>query len=360
MAKRKQMKKALIFDPYLDTLGGGERYSLTFALGLIENGYSVEIAWKDHETLTAAEDRFGLDLSKIKINKKAYTLCTEKTSLLRKFLFMIRFGLIFWVSDGSLPFLFSKNNLVHFQIPFKTIGGNSFVNKIKTLFVHKFVYNSRFTAAVHETHFSKNKSFVLYPPVDVESFQRGSKEDVILSVARFDSPSHPKRQDILIDAFKVLNKTYPKFQLLLVGGGQVSSNTMDKLKEKAGSLPIKFIVNPDFAKLKSLYAKAKFFWHAAGFEINEQTDPEKVEHFGITTVESMASGSVPVVIGKGGQKEIISEGTGFLCADAKEIAANTIDLIKDEDLYQKMHIAATDRTSLYSHTAFFSNLKKLI
>ncbi|TRZ50727.1 hypothetical protein D4S03_06255, partial [bacterium] len=232
------MKKALIFDPYLDTLGGGERYSLIFALGLLSSGYSVEIAWKDPNTLRAAEDRFGLDLSKIKINKKAYDLCVGKTSLMRKFLFTIHYGLIFWVSDGSLPFLFSGNNLVHFQVPFKIIGGNSFVNKLKTIFIHKFVYNSSFTATVHETHFPKNKSFILYPPIDTESFRPGKKENIILSVARFDSPGHPKRQDILIDALKALNSSCPNYQLFLAGGIHGESDTLEKLKEKYGSLPV--------------------------------------------------------------------------------------------------------------------------
>lgn len=353
------MKKALIFDPYLDTLGGGERYSLIFALGLLSSGYSVEIAWKDPNTLRDAEDRFGLDLSKIKVNKKAYDLCVGKTSLIRKFLFTIHYSLIFWVSDGSLPFLFSKNNLVHFQVPFMNVGGNHFVNKIKSLFIHKFVYNSIFTAQVHEKHFSKRKSYVLYPPIDVDSFKQGKKENVILSVARFDSPSHSKRQDILIDAFKTLNKLHPDYQLILAGGSQGGSDTLEKLKEKAEFLPIKFVVNPDFNKLKDLYAKSKFFWHAAGFEINEQTDPEKVEHFGMTTVEAMAAGCVPLVIGKGGQKEIISEGTGFLCQDAGEIAKNTKTLIDNDKLFEKTQSTAITRSQKYSHLSFFSNQKKL-
>ena len=360
MARRKTMKKALIFDPYLDTLGGGERYCLTFAIGLISAGYSVEIAWNDNKTLLAAQERFGLDLSQLKINKNAYNLCHGHSSLLKRLLFTVRFGLIFWVSDGSLPFLFSKNNLVHFQIPFKTIGGSPLINKIKTLFIHKFVYNSRFTAAVHETHFPKEKSFVLYPPIDVESFNPGKKENIILSVARFDSPSHPKRQDVLIDAFKILHKSFPAYQLFLTGGSHGQSDTLEKLKEKAKSLPIKFIVDPDFDKLKSLYAKSRFFWHASGFEIDEQTDPERVEHFGITTVESMASGCVPIVIGKGGQKEILAEGTGFLCSNAQEIATKTKLLIEDEKLYRKMQTTASERTHLYSHESFFSNLKKLL
>ena len=354
------MKKALIFDPYLDTLGGGERYALTFAQSLLNSGFRVEVAWKDAETLKKAEERFGLDLSGIKINKKAYELCTSNTSLFRKFLFTIRYGLIFWVSDGSLPFLFSRNNLIHFQVPFKTIGGNTFVNRIKTLFVHKFVYNSRFTADVHETYFPKNKSFILYPPVDTESFLPGKKENIILSVARFDSPSHSKRQDVLIDAFKILHKTSPDYQLFLVGGSHVESDTLEKLKEQAGSLPIKFVVNPDFDKLKSLYAKAKFFWHAAGYEIDENKDPEKVEHFGITTVESMAAGCVPVVIGKGGQKEILSEDTGFLCANAGEIAQSTTILIKNSSLYEKTRENAKERSEKFSLKEFNKKILTLI
>lgn len=354
------MKKALVFDPYLDTLGGGERYALTFAQSLLDSGFRVEVAWGDRETLIKAEQRFGLDLSNIKINKEAYEICTGNTSLFRKFIFTIRYGLIFWVSDGSLPFLFSKNNLIHFQVPFKTIGGSAFVNKIKTLFVHKFVYNSQFTAAVHETHFPKNKSFILYPPVDTASFLPGNKENIILSVARFDSPSHSKRQDVLIDSFKILHESSPDYQLFLVGSSHLESDTLEKLKEQAESLPIKFVVNPDFDKLKSLYAKAKFFWHAAGFEIDEKKDPEKVEHFGIATVESMAAGCVPVVIGKGGQVEILSEGTGFLCANAKEIAATTQKLIKNSSLYEKTKESAKERSEKFSTKEFNKKILTLI
>jgi glycosyltransferase involved in cell wall biosynthesis len=353
------MKKALIFDPYLDTLGGGERYCLTFALGLQSQGYHVEIAWKDSETLRNAEERFGMDLSNLKLNKSAYQLCQSHSNIFKRFLFTTKYSLVFWVSDGSLPFLFSRNNLIHFQVPFKTVGGNSLVNKVKTIFVHKFVYNSQFTAAVHESHFPPRKSFVLYPPIDVDNFQPGEKENIILSVARFDSPSHPKRQDVLIDAFKILNRSCPNYQLFLAGGSHGTSNTLSELKEKAGSLPIKFIVDPDFDKLKSLYTKSKFFWHAAGFDIDEQTNPEKVEHFGMTTVEAMASGCVPIVIGKGGQKEIISAGTGFLCADAQEIASNTMILINDDVLYQKTQSAAIKRSHSYSQSVFFLNQRKI-
>lgn len=354
------MKKALIFDPYLDTLGGGERYCLTFALGLLSAGYSVEIAWNDKNTLEMAQERFGLDLSSLKLNRRAFEIFQGKSSIVKRFFFTIKYGLIFWVSDGSLPLLFSRNNLVHFQVPFKTIGGNPIINRIKTLFVHKFVYNSKFTAAVHETHFPKEKSYVLYPPIDVASFHPEKKENIILSVARFDSPSHPKRQDILLDAFKILNRTHPEYQMFLAGGSHGTSNTLEELKTKAGSLPVKFIVDPDFTKLKSLYSKSRFFWHAAGFGIDEQIDPGRVEHFGMTTVEAMSAGCIPVVIGKGGQKEIITAGMGFLCDTAEEIAADTLSLIKDQKKEENYSQKAIDRSKQYSIASFNLKLKNIL
>lgn len=354
------MKKALIFDPYLDTLGGGERYALTFAAQLINFGYRVEIAWSDSETLKRAEDRFGLDISGLKINKKAFEIFTQKTSFFKKFLFTIRYGLIFWVSDGSLPFLFSKNNLIHFQVPFKTIGGNPFINKIKTIFVHKFVYNSQFTAAVHETHLPKNKSFILYPPIDVDSFHPKKKEDIILSVARFDSPSHSKRQDVLIEAFRILNKSYPKYQLFLAGGSFGTSDTLENLKIKAGSLPIKFLVNPDFEKLKNLYAKSKFFWHAAGYDVDEKIYPENVEHFGMTTVEAMSAGCIPIVMSRGGQKEIISEGNGVLFETTQDLAKQTEKLIKDNALAESYSKSAINTSEKYSIKKFIEKMSSLL
>jgi len=125
-------------------------------------------------------------------------------------------------------------------------------------------------------------------------------------------------------------------------------------------LPVKFVVNPNFDKLKDLYAKSKFFWHAAGFGVDELAQPEKVEHFGITTVEAMSSGCLPVVIGKGGQKEIIVEGTGYLCDDAKEIASKTETLLGNDSLYKKSQAMAIDHAQKYSHSSFFSNQKKLL
>jgi hypothetical protein len=57
--------------------------------------------------------------------------------------------------------------------------------------------------------------------------------------------------------------------------------------------------------LCNLYGKSQIYWHAAGFEIDEHKNPELTEHFGISTVEAVSAGCIPLVIPYGGQREII-------------------------------------------------------
>jgi glycosyltransferase involved in cell wall biosynthesis len=354
------MKKALIFDPYLDTLGGGERYTLSFALDLVENGYDVEIAWSESNILEKATSRFGLDFSSLRVNSIAYEKCRRKISLIERFLFTKDYDLIFWVSDGSLPFLFSKRNLIHFQVPFVNLGGDQFTNNLKSIFVNKFIYNSQFTRSVLEKHLDNQKSFVLYPPIDINKFTPGIKENQILSVARFGSPLHSKRQDVLIEAFRKLSTKVSGYRLVLTGGIVGDLSVLEDLKKQAEGLFIEIIPNPDFNKLKELYATSKFFWHAAGYGIDEEKDPEKVEHFGMTTVEAMASGCVPLVIAKGGQKEIIVSNTGFLCKDEVEIADKTAELIANPDLLKQNAEQSIIRSQEFTIIKFNEKIKSLI
>ncbi|MFZ2202217.1 MAG: glycosyltransferase family 4 protein, partial [Microgenomates group bacterium] len=321
--------RALVYDPYVDTMGGGERYVLTFALALVKAGYSVDLAWKDSLVVTEAARRFNLDLSAIKIDPAAYHDLSLSAGLLARYRRTKNYDLVFWVSDGSLPYLFGRKNYLHFQAPFKKIGGHPINNFIKTVQVDKLIFNSGFTSSVVKKQLPFVSSVVLYPPIDTENFKSGKKENIILSVARFDSPSHAKRQDVLIEAFKKLHQQQKDYQLILAGAvkGEGGEDYLASLKQVAGKLPIKFIPNPDFNELKKLYAKAKIFWHAAGYDIDENKEPEKVEHFGITTVEAMAAGCVPVVVDKGGQREIITPGTGYLCDSVEKMVETTVDLL---------------------------------
>jgi len=356
------MKKALIYDPYLDTLGGGERYSLTFAQVVCQLGFQTELAWKDKSIISKAENRFGLDLKNLKINPQAFNKLSLKTNLFSRYLFTHQYDLIFYLSDGSLPFLFGKKNLIHFQVPFTKIGGSKIINFFKLNLINKFIYNSEFTRQVLEKKLPENKSFVLYPPVATEEFRPTiEKEKLILSVGRFDSPSHSKRQDILIKAFKKLpKKITSQYKLIFAGGLMDQAQQLDFLKKLAKDFRVEFRVNPNFIELKQLYSRAQIYWHAAGYGVNESQHPEQVEHFGITTVEAMSAGCVPVVINRGGQKEIVTPKCGFLCNSLSDITKFTHQLIDSESAVKILSQNAIIRSRLFNLSHFREKIKTIV
>ena len=62
--------KAAIVNPYLDTLGGGEKYTSMVEKTLLESGYKVNIEWSDPGIIKKLEERFGLDLKGLSIVKE--------------------------------------------------------------------------------------------------------------------------------------------------------------------------------------------------------------------------------------------------------------------------------------------------
>lgn len=359
------MPKALFYDPYLDTLGGGERYTLTAAKVLSDFGWQVDLAWSDPQTLEAASGRFGQDFSQIKINQELFTLFSQSHTLYSKRQAMKGYDLVFWVSDGSVPILFGKRNFLHYQVPFSSTNRPGIVDRVKLLSVHHIVVNSQFTKQVIDRTLGTTRSVVLYPPVDVDIFsgESTSKEKVILNVGRFASPSHSKRQDALIEAFRQLSSSKSVVQgwkLVLVGGHSGSDQPLLALQDQAKGLNIEFVINPDYRHLTQLYQKSQIYWHAAGFEVDEVLNPEAVEHFGMTTVEAMASGSVPVVIGKGGLKETVDIDSGYLCQSIADIVTHTTTLLTHPEILTTYSQQCRLRAQQFSQGEFAKHLLELL
>jgi len=333
------MGKAAIFNPYLDTLGGGERYSLSFAKVLADKGWNVDVEWKDNLIKAKLEQRLGIDLSDID-----FTSDIKKGS---------GYDLCFWVSDGSIPLLHSRKNILHFQVPFHDVDGRTLFNKMKLIRINNIICNSKFTKSVIDKEYGVD-SLVIYPPVDTLKIKPKRKENIILYVGRFSELVQSKRQDILIDAFKRFSKINTSWKLVLAGGSDVGgSGFVEKLREKSKNYDIEIMEGIDYQDLLDLYGKARFFWSAAGYGVNEKLHPEQVEHFGITTIEAMAAGVVPLVFNAGGQKEIINNSVnGFLWNSINELVKTTTNLINEKSELVALSKKVRERSSIFAGECF--------
>lgn len=218
------------------------------------------------------------------------------------------------------------------------------------------IYNSKFTQTNSQKYWPI-KSEIIYPPVDVDKIKSLKKKNYILSVGRFFGYLKDKKHAVLIEAFKDLleNEDARNWSLHLVGSaGEGDESYLDELKELAKGLPVNFYPNLGYDKLINLYGESSIYWHASGFE---EVDPTKMEHFGISTVEAMAGGCVPVVINKGGQVEIIEPSkSGYLWDTLEDLKEFSLKLIGDTQLRQKMSTQAIERSKDFSKEKFESKI----
>lgn len=351
--------KIAIYSPYLDSFGGGERYMMTLAECSTDQN-EVDILLDNHL----------FEIKNLKINlSKRLNLNLNNTNFIKapigrgsnffaRIKFLSKYDFLFYLTDGSIFYSTAKNSILHFQVPFentvaKNIWGRKKLNSWKMA-----IYNSQFTKElIEKTWLIKGK--IIYPPVAVEDFKPLKKEKIILSVGRFVSFSKVKKHELMIDMFKEMEKEGLKgWSLHLAGGIEGDKKYLEELKLKAKGAAIFFHPDINFEKLQDLYGHASIYWHAMGFG---EDDLKKQEHFGITTVEAMVAGCVPVVINLGGQPEIVEDGkSGFLWSTTEELKEKTKNLINDLKLLKRLSQNARERSKIFSKERFCNQIKELI
>lgn len=207
-------------------------------------------------------------------------------------------------------------------------------------------------------------SEILYPPVKIDPLVQNIKTNSILSVGRFAVGGHGKKQLEMLAAFGRLSPTGGNKWSYDCVGARGTLPPEQEFFEKARELGLRYAANVSAelgrADLVKLYERAKIFWHATGMDIDEEAEPQLAEHFGISTVEAMAAGCVPVVINKGGQPEIVEHGvSGFLWNTLEELERYTLRLMNDEPLRQRMSAAACARAQCFSREAFIARFYTL-
>lgn len=325
-------KLAALYNPYLPTLGGGEKHTLTLLKSLEDLGYEVHIFW-DKNMSEAITERFPIRFHNLIWDTSVFS---SHTSLIHRLRVLHKFDTLIYVTDGSYPIVPVKNMLIFCMVPDKKLYRMNIMNRIKT---HQstFICNSHYTQKKLLEWGVRAK--VIYPSIDEKYFQLFTplkqKKKIILSVGRFFPHLHSKRQDKIIDLFKSLEQRIPElnqFELILAGGVQEQDTYyLDSIKKHIGNARnIRMKINISGEELDDLYRTSAFYWHMTGIDVDEHTHPEQVEHLGITPLEAMASGCITLCYGVGGPVEYIHDNeNGFLFRSEDELVQKMTNILQN-------------------------------
>lgn len=208
-------------------------------------------------------------------------------------------------------------------------------------------------------------SELLYPPVQIGQFRPGPKKQQIISVGRFFVAGHSKKQLAMIRLFRRLcDEGLTGWEYHLVGGTHddpASAAYLESCYEAAHGYPVSLHVNAPLSTLRELYAESSLYWNATGYGEDPEITPDSFEHFGMTTVEAMASGCVPLSHNRAGQPEVIEHGvSGVLWETLDDLAAQTHALITDPERRRALAAAAVHRSGAFSFDRFRQTLLRLL
>lgn len=207
----------------------------------------------------------------------------------------------------------------------------------------------------------------VYPPCDTTGLEalpleRPTKTPAIISVAQFrPEKAHPLQVEAFAKALSKLDEGLPKPKLQLVGScrNNADENRLQKLKEKAAKLNVENDV--EFHK-NIMYRDLVTLLGAATAGIHSMTD----EHFGISVVEYMAAGAIPIAHNSAGPKMdiVVDEDggrTGFLARTADEYADAILEVLRmSETKRLEMAAAARKRAGRFSEQKFYEDFKASI
>jgi glycosyltransferase involved in cell wall biosynthesis len=213
---------------------------------------------------------------------------------------------------------------------------NKYYNMMKNTLV---LTNSEYTRKAISNVFHIDAK-ILYPPVDVDTFQKiasksNQKKNMILVISRI---APDKQIENAIEVARLIRRRGIGKGMIIAGNlHHYDNNYYQQLKKMIADYDLSDCVslqtNISFSKLVELMQLAKVYFH-----------PRIDEHFGISIVEAMASGLVPIVSDVGGHTEFVPPKYHFhTLGHAADLIASACEATNSE------------RRALSNSTAKFSN-----
>jgi len=362
-----------VYDHAFHFIGGAQKYGLTL-ISALQDQFDVTILANREIRPKDFLDWYGLDLSSCKVKviklpfyeeRKIFHLDPAFISLEVENPFHLisresgRYDVFVNNSMNEMVYPLSRHSVMICHFPERRPQSYFYADQYTSV-----VYNSLYTAAWIEKKWKLTPHRHLYPPVDMDAGNGDiPKKKIILSVARFE-PEGFKRQREMIAAFLKLHREWPEsvhgWRFILAGGSAPNNRYLSQLErmiaEYPGS-PVELKTNCSAVELKSLYRESAIFWHLCGWK---QEDPGETEHFGMTTVEAMQNGLVPIVYDGGGLREIVDHGVnGFRVRSPAELIDYSLKLFGDPKIVEKLGRSAREKSQEFTRDKFEARVKNL-
>lgn len=346
-----------VFSPFELTPGGGERYLLTLAMAGLRRGMTVHFvspAPYSSLRMSALAAMFGLDLDGLCI-----TTLAEADA-------MPPFDEWVAMSNQVVPPApaHGKRNTLLCQFPFRS-GVEEWRKHEGWLAAYdRIAVYSAFTAdavrlRLNEGRLPAMPIDILTPPVDVTSAPIRPHKSGIVSTGRFFAGDHSKRQDLQIEAFRrlVASGVADGVRLHLVGSSSsrpTHRRFLIECMEAAKGLDVEFHVDASLSEVNELYAASSLYWHSSGLGVDPTVEPERCEHFGITPIEAMGHGTIPLVVDNGGPAATVRDGVdGYHYHSVDDLVSRTAALLaRSDDELRPMRESARAQAQGFSQEAF--------
>ena len=361
-----------LYDPFLDTLGGGEKYFLTIVEGAARISGAELTVFSPRRPDVSAWERLN-----VHVDADAFTWAAAREEVITE---QSRdLDLLVTMSDDIPVLNHARRAVAMVQFPF--CPRDSPIYRARALLASAlgrararpaldsydlFLCNSEFTRGYIARRLGVD-AMILAPPVDPPTIPALPKTNSILAIGRFHQgrQHHDKHQEVLIRAFTELQASFSGslgWELHLVGAADDTPSTrrwLEQLFALGQGADVHFHVNAEAAELAELLATSSLFWHATGYGEQTRRHPERLEHFGIATAEAMLCGAVPLVVPAGGQPEIVTDNVnGRHWSTVPELVAGTQELIEHPDQAQQLRRAAQQRAKTYSKARFLNAVRE--
>ena len=359
--------RAIIFNNYLETGGGGERSSFDYALALKRLGLRVQmaIAQSSEFDYEALKFRFGLTPD-IELDLLEFPNEDALADYVR------RERIPLFVNHSFCSYLPNPAPLGIYVVmfPYQTSAEN--VEAIETY--QSISCISGFTEQHMLHRWGKGLPSVVIPPPISEVHTRAQvtfaeKEPIVLNVGRFNVFGHSKCQLEAIETFVdltergVLDSTWR-----LVVAGHVNRNPESeqyvvRCRQAAERANVEVLTNISFNHLQHLYRRATALWQFTGLHLPYGEKPEHCEHLGLVAMDCLAYGVVPICYERSGAAQLIEHGkTGFVFSELAEVES-AMRLLSDHrgrQLHQKLFRQLRNAAHRFSAEYFTESVANLI